>query len=82
MVFVVDVKELRKIMIDKGINTIGELAELSGVDRNTLSLILRELALPSANVIAKLVEALDIPAERVGAIFFVRKLTKNVSYNE
>ena len=49
-----DVKELKKLMVECDIDTITELAEVSGVDRNTLSKILNEDAQPSAKVMFKL----------------------------
>lgn len=72
--FAVDVIALRKIMIDKGIGTISELAKVSGVNRNTLSDVFNEKNKPSSDVMYKLVKSLQIPSARAGEIFFKTNL--------
>lgn len=74
MAYTVDVQELRKAMIDAGINTIVGLSEASGVDRNTIGSILNKNTSPSASVIEKIALALDLSGESIGRIFFSRKL--------
>ncbi|WP_270167497.1 helix-turn-helix domain-containing protein [Paenibacillus sp. SYP-B4298] len=65
-----DSRELKKIMIDRGISTIVQLSAVTGVNRNTLSNILNGESQPSAEVMRKLVAALEIPPEQAGRIFF------------
>lgn len=72
-----DVVELKKVMIEQGIDTITELSEISGVDRNTLSKILSGEIQPSAGAMCKLVYALQMQPERAGRIFFTLNLRKS-----
>lgn len=71
-----DTIELKKIMIDQGIDTITELSERSGVDRNTLSKILSGESQPSSNVMFKLIWALEMSPSKAGEIFFKLNLPK------
>lgn len=70
----VDVIELKKIMVTKGLDKLVDLASASTVDRNTLSKILAGEMKPSTTVIEKLMYALDIPSEKAGEIFFKQNL--------
>lgn len=72
----VDTTELKKIMIDKGLEKIIDLSDASGVDRNTLSKVLSGDMKPSTTVIEKLMYALDIVPEKAGLIFFKPNLRK------
>lgn len=72
--YYVDVIELKKIMVTKGLDKIIDLAGASNVDRNTLSKILSGKMKPSTTVIEKLMYALDIPPEKTGEIFFKQNL--------
>lgn len=72
--YYVDVIELKKIMVTKGLDKIIDLANASNVDRNTLSKILSGEIKPSTTVIEKLMYALDIPSDKAGVIFFKRNL--------
>lgn len=72
--YYVDVIELKKIMVTKGLDKIIDLAGASNVDRNTLSKILSGEMKPSTTVIEKLMYALDIPPEKAGEIFFKQNL--------
>lgn len=72
--FFVDVISLRKLMIDKGINTIKELSDKSDVDRNTLSKILKGETAPSAVAMDGIAEALEMDSKTVGEIFFATNL--------
>lgn len=65
-----DTKELKRQMLDKDYETIKALAEASGIDRMTLSKVLKGTIQPSADVMTKLVKTLDIPSEQAGRIFF------------
>lgn len=69
-IYKTDVKEIKKIMIDRGINTMTELSEKSGINRNTLSQVLNGESQPSSDVMDKLVSALKIEPEKAGHIFF------------
>lgn len=72
--YCVDVIELKKIMVTKGLDKIVDLASASKVDRNTLSKILSGEMKPSTTVIEKLMCTLDIPSEKAGTIFFNQNL--------
>lgn len=74
MSYRVNIQELRKAMIDAGITTVVGLAEVSGVDRNTIGSILNDKSKPSALVIEKLARALSLDGEKVGRIFFDSEL--------
>lgn len=65
-----DIIELKKAMIEAGLDKIIDLAEASGVDRNTISKILSGEIQPSSNVMERFVIALRLPPERAGLIFF------------
>ena len=75
--YFVDTTELKKIMIDKGLEKIVDLSDASTVDRNTLSKVLSGDMKPSTTVIEKLMYSLDIPPERAGVIFFKPNLRKS-----
>lgn len=66
----VDIIELKKIMVEQGLEKIIDLSVASKVDRNTLSKIINGEAKPSTMVIEKLMIALSIPPEKAGVIFF------------
>lgn len=69
-----DVKELQKIMIDKGFRTITSLSIASGVHRNTLGKVLNGEMQPSTDVMFKLVATLELSELDAGRIFFARDL--------
>ena len=62
--------ELRKRMLEKGLVKICDLSKATGVNRDRLGTILSGKAQPSANVMIKLAEALDMTPEMAGEIFF------------
>ena len=62
--------ELRKLMAEKGIITVLELSEITGINRRTLGKVLRGEIQPSADVMYKLAEGLEISPEIAGKIFF------------
>jgi transcriptional regulator with XRE-family HTH domain len=74
MEYKADTKELKKIMVEKDINTVRELSEISGINRNTLGNILNGNIQPSADSMYKLIEALEIDARKAGEIFFTQHL--------
>lgn len=65
-----DTIAIKKLMVEKGFNTINSLALESGVNRTTLGKILDGKIQPSSDVMFKLVDTLDIPAAQAGLIFF------------
>lgn len=66
----IDTKAFKKAMIDKDINTIGELEEKSGVHRSTIAEILNGARTPSYDSIVRLADALELASEDVGRIFY------------
>jgi|GEM_PF-867374 len=66
---VVDVIELKKIMVERGIDKITTLSNSSGIARTTLSHLLNRRAKPSASVIERLIAALNISPSKAGEIF-------------
>lgn len=79
--FTTNVVELKKLMVERGFDTVCQLSKVSGVNRNTLALILSGSIQPSSGVMYKLAEALDMEPETAGKIFFTKKLTKYVRFN-
>ena len=61
---------LKQKMLQQGINTKKELADKSGIDRTIIGKILNGKTQPSADAMYKLVDALSIPPEEAGLIFF------------
>lgn len=70
----VDTKELRKQMIDKGLNTIQEMAEACHLSRDTMSDILSGKARPGAIAMYAIAETLMVDPETLGRIFFKRRV--------
>ena len=70
----VDTKELRIAMINADISTIEALATATGINRNTLSSVINGDSYPSSNVMCALVNALNLPGDKAGSIFFKKKL--------
>ena len=66
----VDTKELRAQMARRGYTTIGQLTDVTGINRNTLSDILNGESYPSGIVMQKIVKALELEPEAAGRIFF------------
>jgi len=71
-----DFVELRKAMVDAGFDTNSKLATASDVNRNTIGKILSGKEQPSAPVMYKLTETLNLSSERAGRIFFNHNLRK------
>lgn len=69
MSYRVDTIELQKIMIEKGFDTIGKLAEAADLDRNTVSEVVKGKKRPSTAVIEKLMKALEMSNSIAGPIF-------------
>lgn len=66
--------ELKKIMIECNINSVKELSEKSGINRNTLAQVLNGKIQPSSNVMEQLIVALNIEPSVAGSIFFAPNL--------
>ena len=73
-IYTIDCIALRTKMAMKGINTIKELSEKSGIGRNTLSKILNGKLKPSIRVIERLIIVLEITSDEAGSIFFNQNL--------
>jgi transcriptional regulator with XRE-family HTH domain len=69
-IFKTDIKAIKTQMVKKDIGTITELAEKTGISRNTISGVLNGKIQPSAEIMGKLIFTLDIKPEVAGAIFF------------
>ena len=67
--FKVDTDALEEAMAGHGIRHIEDLARRTGVNRNTLSEVLRGNHYPSSPVMQSLVHVLDLDAESAGRIF-------------
>ena len=74
MAYAVDTAELKKAMINAGINTAVELSERSGVNRDTVGGILNGDIRPSSAVIEKIARALSLDGNDIGRIFFKPQL--------
>lgn len=73
-VYKTDVIELKKIMVERGLDKIIDLSKASGVDRNTLSKIMSGEIQPSSMAMYKLISALNMEPEVAGKIFFTKNL--------
>jgi len=67
---VTDIKTLKKLMVDEGINDIASLSSATKINRNTLGSVLSGKSQPSAPVMEELIVALNIPPHKAGEIFF------------
>lgn len=67
----VDTIALRKLMVENNINTFTEMAEKSGVVRDTVASVVKGDSRPSTAVIEKFMAALNIDPVNAGPIFFV-----------
>ncbi len=68
--YTVDNVELRKRMIDKGLNTIQQMADACGLSRDTMSDIVNGRVRPGAMAIYAIAAVLDLEPEVLGRIFF------------
>ena len=64
--------ELKKLMIENGIDSITALSKATNINRNTLSAVLNGDAQPSSYVMYRLVDALHIQPANAGVIFFAQ----------
>lgn len=65
-----DTRALKKRMIDLNIKNIQQLSDRSGVNRRTLGSIMNGKEQPSADVMEKLITALQIRLCDAGEVFF------------
>lgn len=72
--YITDVIALKKLMVDKRLDKISDLADASGVDRNTVSRIVKGEIQPSSIVMDKIAMALDMEPRQAGEIFFATNL--------
>lgn len=73
-IYKTDTIELKKLMVEKGLDKIVDLSSVSGIDRNTLARVVGGEMQPSSLVMDRLVAALDIEPEKAGKIFFMPDL--------
>lgn len=73
-IYKTDIIELKKLMVEKGLDKIVDLSSVSGIDRNTLARVVGGEMQPSSLVMDRLVSALDIEPEKAGKIFFMPDL--------
>lgn len=73
-IYKTDVIELKKAMVEAGLDKLIDLSEASNIDRNTLSKVVNGEIQPSSNVMDKLVFSLNLSPERAGYIFFNQNL--------
>lgn len=71
-----DVIALKKIMIDEGVDSVSELARISGGNRTTLGRILKGEEQPSADLMGKLAYSLHMSPATAGGVFFALELTR------
>lgn len=77
--YFIDIKELKKAMIDAELDSIQALSDKSGVNRNTVADTVNGNSLPSSDVMRRIATALDLSSERAGRIFFATDLALNAS---
>ena len=70
----VDTRELKIAMAEAGVDTFIAFADAADLDRNTVSGVIKGVIYPSSMVMVKMAEALKLPSERCGRIFFKQKL--------
>lgn len=70
----VDSKEFRKAMIDADCDSFGDLENLTGIDRNSLSSYAKGSIKPSYDSICKIADAFHLKYEEIGRIFFYNEL--------
>ena len=70
----IDAKMFKKAMIDADFDSYLQLEETTGINRSTLTNILKGEQKPSYDTIEKLADALHLQYDEIGAIFFAREL--------
>lgn len=72
--YTVDTVELRKRMLDKGLDNIRKMSEACHINRDTMSDIIKGRARPGATAMYSIAEVLDLEPEALGRIFFKRNV--------
>jgi len=72
----VNVQELRIEMVKHGFKSISDLADKSGIDRNTLGAVIHQKSKPSIRTMERLIDTFGWSGARAGEIFFAEKLTQ------
>ncbi len=70
----VDTIELQKRMLDKGLKTIKQMADATGLSRDTVSDIINSKVKPGAIAMYAFANVLDLEPEALGRIFFKRSV--------
>lgn len=71
--FKVNAIALRKMMLDKKINTISALSKCSGIGRDTLGRVLSGDIIPSTKVMYRIAESLEMTPHQAGECFFAQE---------
>lgn len=71
----IDSKEFKKAMVEANIDSYLQLEEATGLNRSTLSNIVKGEQNPSYDTMAVLVDALHLTYEEIGRIFFANELS-------
>lgn len=72
--YVVDTIELRKRMLEKGLDNIKKMSDACGLNRDTMSDIVNGRAKPGAVAMYAIATVLDLEPEALGRIFFKRDI--------
>lgn len=67
--------EVKKRMLDCGINSFKELSERSGISYPTIKKIFDNKGVPTIGTLEKLAEALSVPKSEISSFFFTYELT-------
>lgn len=70
----INAKEFKKAMVEADIDSYLQLEEATGLNRSTLSSIVKGEQKPSYETMATLADALHITYEEIGRIFFTNEL--------
>ena len=71
----IDVKLFKKAMIDADIDSYTKVEELTGVNRSTLTNLLKGEQKPSYDTIERIADVFHLKYGEIGAIFFANELT-------
>ena len=66
----IDVKELKKAMVEADLDSYTELSSATDIDQSTISSIVSGGRKPSYDTIAKFADALRLKYDEIGRIFF------------
>lgn len=71
----VDVKALKKAMIEVDLDSNTKLSAATKIDKCTLTALVNGTRKPSYDTVIKLADALHLSYEEIGSIFFAREST-------